>query len=80
MADIDHFKVINDTHGHLAGDELRELGALLRRSARASDTYCRYGGEEFILLLPEMAETDAIARAEQIRTPSNERSLTAADR
>ena len=61
MADIDHFKAVNDVHGHIAGDDvLREMGTLLRGSARASDTYCRYGGEEFILLLPEMAEPDAI--------------------
>lgn len=68
MVDLDHFKAINDTHGHLAGDEvLREVGVLLRRSARAGDIFCRYGGEEFMLLLPGMAEGDAIARAEQIR-------------
>lgn len=68
MADIDHFKVVNDVYGHRAGDDvLREIGTILRGSARASDTYCRYGGEEFVLLMPEMAEPDAIARAEQIR-------------
>jgi len=69
MADIDHFKAVNDIHGHLAGDEvLRQVGSLLGGAARASDITCRYGGEEFIVLLPEMAEHDAMVRAEQIRT------------
>jgi len=79
MVDIDHFKRVNDTYGHLAGDEvLRGLGAVLKPLARASDTFCRYGGEEFVLLLPEMAESDAIARAEHIRG-AVERSLLTRD-
>lgn len=68
MADLDHFKAVNDTHGHLAGDEvLRVFGALLKRNARGSDIYCRYGGEEFLLVLPGMAQGGAVERAERLR-------------
>jgi diguanylate cyclase (GGDEF)-like protein/PAS domain S-box-containing protein len=68
MADIDHFKKVNDHYGHLAGDEvLRAFAALLKRSARASDIYCRYGGEEFLLVLPQMSGEKAAARAEELR-------------
>jgi len=52
MLDIDHFKVFNDSYGHAAGDEvLKELGKLLREAVRASDIACRYGGEEFVVVL-----------------------------
>lgn len=68
MADLDHFKAVNDRHGHLAGDQvLRVFGALLKRHARSSDIYCRYGGEEFLLVLPRMTEASAVERAEQLR-------------
>ena len=68
MIDIDHFKQINDTHGHHAGDEvLREIAALLTRSTRPSDVVCRYGGEEFLVLLPNMTLLTARARAEAYR-------------
>jgi diguanylate cyclase (GGDEF)-like protein len=54
MADLDHFKTVNDVYGHAAGDEvLRHTAALLRRSFRASDVVARYGGEEFLIVLPE---------------------------
>jgi diguanylate cyclase (GGDEF)-like protein len=54
MLDIDHFKAINDTHGHQAGDMvLQEVSAKIRETIRAADTPCRYGGEEFAILLPE---------------------------
>ncbi|WP_024302010.1 GGDEF domain-containing protein [Pseudogulbenkiania sp. MAI-1] len=68
MGDLDHFKSINDRYGHLAGDEaLRVFGDLMRRHARGSDIYCRYGGEEFLLVLPGMDEKAACERAEQLR-------------
>jgi diguanylate cyclase (GGDEF)-like protein len=68
MGDLDHFKAVNDHYGHLGGDEvLRAFGALLKRHARGSDIYCRYGGEEFLLVLPGMAEEHAAARAELLR-------------
>ncbi|MDP1613979.1 MAG: sensor domain-containing diguanylate cyclase [Sulfuritalea sp.] len=68
MADLDHFKAVNDIYGHLAGDEvLRVFGALIKRHARGSDICCRYGGEEFLLVLPGMAQASAIERAERLR-------------
>jgi len=68
MGDLDHFKVVNDDHGHLAGDEvLRVFGGLMKRHARASDIYCRYGGEEFLLILPKMTKARAAKRAEHLR-------------
>ena len=66
--DIDHFKVINDRHGHLVGDQiLRELGAMLARGCRREDVPCRFGGEEFVLVLPNMPATKALERGEQLR-------------
>ena len=68
MGDLDHFKAVNDSHGHQAGDQvLRAFGALLKQHARGSDIYCRYGGEEFLLVLPDMGAADAAVRAEQLR-------------
>jgi two-component system cell cycle response regulator len=68
MIDLDHFKKVNDSHGHLAGDEvLRQIGALLRGEVRAVDTVARYGGEEFVILLPETTQPGAVALAERIR-------------
>ncbi len=65
MLDIDHFKRVNDTYGHQAGDEvLRVLAATLQADIRAEDTACRYGGEEFLILLPNMPLAAAIERAE----------------
>jgi diguanylate cyclase (GGDEF)-like protein/PAS domain S-box-containing protein len=67
MGDIDHFKAVNDRYGHLGGDEvLRTFGDLLKRHVRGSDIYCRYGGEEFLLVLPRMSIEDAVERAEQL--------------
>lgn len=68
MADIDHFKRMNDTYGHPAGDEvLRQLAHLLQEQARASDIPCRYGGEEFLLVLPHANTATAMERADQWR-------------
>jgi len=68
MIDIDHFKEFNDTFGHEAGDAvLCELGKFLREQLRASDLICRYGGEEFIVLLSEAPIDVAQRRAEQLR-------------
>lgn len=67
MVDLDHFKAVNDRHGHLAGDEvLRVFGNLMKHNSRASDIVCRYGGEEFLLVLPGMTEGGAVERAEQL--------------
>ncbi|HSB70113.1 MAG TPA: diguanylate cyclase [Candidatus Methylomirabilis sp.] len=68
MLDIDHFKTINDTHGHLAGDEaLRAVAGLIRQEVRPVDLVTRYGGEEFALILPETSSAGALATAERIR-------------
>ncbi|MCT7980024.1 diguanylate cyclase [Laspinema olomoucense] len=68
MIDIDHFKHFNDTFGHDAGDAvLRQVGELLRKNIRGSDIACRYGGEEFTLILPDATLSETYRRAEQIR-------------
>jgi diguanylate cyclase (GGDEF)-like protein/PAS domain S-box-containing protein len=68
MLDIDHFKRYNDSHGHAAGDELlRQFGALLRGSVRGGDIACRFGGEEFVAILPDAGIEDARVKAESIR-------------
>lgn len=68
MIDVDHFKQVNDTHGHDAGDAvLREVSALLAHEARETDVVARYGGEEFVLLMPETRCDGAEVAAERIR-------------
>jgi diguanylate cyclase len=68
LIDLDHFKQINDTYGHQAGDEvLKQLADMLNAQARAADVACRYGGEEFLLLLPDMPQDIALERVEQWR-------------
>ncbi len=68
LIDLDHFKKINDTHGHQAGDQVLEKVALvLREQSRTSDTVCRYGGEEFAIILPETPRSHAQMVAERIR-------------
>jgi diguanylate cyclase (GGDEF)-like protein/PAS domain S-box-containing protein len=67
MLDVDHFKRFNDTWGHAAGDEiLRELGSLLLRQVRGEDIACRYGGDEFIIVLPDASREVTRERAELI--------------
>jgi len=68
MFDVDHFKNFNDNHGHEAGDLiLKKVGAVLKSSCRVSDIACRYGGEEFVLILPEATLELTEIRAEEIR-------------
>lgn len=68
MMDVDHFKEYNDTFGHLEGDKvLKEMSALLKRNLREVDTIARFGGEEFILLLPDTDKKGAIAVGEKLR-------------
>jgi diguanylate cyclase (GGDEF)-like protein len=68
MIDIDHFKSFNDAHGHAAGDALlRELGRFLQSHIRGEDVACRYGGEEFILIMPDASLETARQRAEHLR-------------
>ena len=65
--DIDHFKRLNDTYGHLVGDEvLRQLGAFLQKTSRQSDIVCRYGGEEFVAVLPNANPADILQRAQSL--------------
>lgn len=68
IIDIDHFKAVNDLHGHLAGDQvLKAVGEALSGSVRDTDTACRWGGEEFAVLLPEVNRVDLATIAERIR-------------
>jgi len=68
MLDIDDFKRANDTYGHLVGDVvLREIGRIIKENVREIDLACRYGGEEFALVLPETGVVSAKAAAERIR-------------
>jgi diguanylate cyclase (GGDEF)-like protein len=68
MLDVDHFKRVNDDFGHAAGDMvLRELAGVLRRVARRSDVPCRHGGEEFLVLMPEVTLEGMLGKAEELR-------------
>lgn len=68
MIDVDKFKLINDTHGHAAGDTvLRNLAAKMKSLLRASDTICRYGGEEFVLILPNITFENSSALLDRLR-------------
>lgn len=68
LLDLDHFKLVNDTYGHLAGDDvLMGVAALLQRAVRAVDLVARYGGEEFVMVLPETGKQGAHSFAERIR-------------
>jgi diguanylate cyclase (GGDEF)-like protein/PAS domain S-box-containing protein len=73
MLDLDHFKKFNDTYGHEAGDTiLREVGAFLIKSIRVEDTVCRFGGEEFVIVLPTASAEASRSRAERIRAKLRE--------
>jgi len=68
MLDIDHFKNVNDEFGHLLGDEvLRQVSAILTRQLRKIDVVCRYGGEEFAILVPQTTGERAWGAAEKLR-------------
>lgn len=72
LCDVDHFKAINDVHGHLTGDQvLEEVSARLRDAVRAHDAVGRYGGEEFLIILNGCAGDDLKYRAEQVREAIN---------
>ena len=69
LFDFDNFKELNDTKGHMEGDRiLQNTGQLLKEQVRAMDIACRYGGEEFTVILPETSQDDAFAIAERLRT------------
>jgi diguanylate cyclase (GGDEF)-like protein len=68
MIDLDHFKRVNDTYGHEAGDEvLKTLASTLAEQCRRGDFACRYGGEEFVIVMPNINTDTAYERAENIR-------------
>jgi diguanylate cyclase (GGDEF)-like protein len=74
MLDVDHFKMVNDQHGHAAGDAvLREIASEILSCLRTVDVACRYGGEEFAIILPDCSAANAAAKAEQIRSRIHER-------
>lgn len=76
LLDVDNFKHLNDQHGHLFGDEvLRSLSKLLIEGCRDQDIVCRYGGEEFSILLPNVSAGDAIELAERLRVMIAERPI-----
>jgi diguanylate cyclase (GGDEF)-like protein len=80
MVDIDDFKQVNDAHGHRAGDEvLRDFGDLLRREVRGVDVVARYGGDEFVVILPETSLPGAVSSAERIRKRIAEHVFTAGE-
>jgi len=68
MVDVDRFKLLNDEFGHLLGDEvLRQVACLLSQLLRKSDVVCRYGGEEFVVLLPETTAEQTLLVGEKLR-------------
>ena len=78
IADIDHFKKINDGHGHAVGDEvLVQFGELLCLQMRPTDTAARIGGEEFVVLMPHTKIGEALATAERLRSAMVERTFGA---
>ena len=81
MVDIDHFKAVNDSHGHPFGDRvLAEVARTMRQAARATDLVARYGGEEFMVLMPEAGAADAVGAAERLRRRIAEQPVVDGDR
>jgi two-component system cell cycle response regulator len=73
VVDVDHFKAVNDEHGHQVGDEvLRQLAAALRQAVRAEALVARYGGEEFVVVMPDATVEDAMVVAERLRTAARQ--------
>ncbi len=78
IADLDHFKVVNDTHGHLVGDAvLRQFAALLKKDFRSIGKVYRYGGEEFGIIVPGLLQKDVIEKVESFRKRLNRSRFTA---
>lgn len=81
MADVDHFKQINDRYGHKAGDMmLQSVGALMKSCVRSADIVCRYGGEEFVIVMPGASESIVGKCAEEIRSKFEKSSIKFEDR
>lgn len=81
ITDIDKFKAINDTHGHDAGDDvLREFARRLRQNVRGMDLACRYGGEEFVIVMPDTSAQLAVEVAERVRESVEEMAFKAGDK
>jgi diguanylate cyclase (GGDEF)-like protein/PAS domain S-box-containing protein len=81
MLDLDHFKDVNDTHGHAFGDlVLTETARLLKAESRATDFVARYGGEEFVVLMPDTSLEEAVTAAERMRRRVAERPISAGER
>ncbi|GAB4122159.1 MAG: hypothetical protein Fur0040_02620 [Sideroxydans sp.] len=80
MVDIDHFKAVNDRHGHQVGDlALKQVADILRRAARTQDVVCRYGGEEFLVICPDTPCEAAVQCAERLRLNVAAEALPLAD-
>jgi len=80
LVDLDHFKKINDTWGHQVGDlALQHAARLMQQQVRIVDTVCRYGGEEFAIILPDTSLRQAVAVAERIRKAIEETALVFAE-
>ena len=79
LVDIDHFKLVNDSHGHAAGDRvLAHVARVLHTHARATDCVARMGGEEFLVLLPDMNAADALRLAQRLRQSVEEQPVQSA--
>lgn len=80
MLDIDHFKLLNDAHGHQIGDAvLQDVASIIANEARAIDVVSRYGGEEFAVIMPETSSGDALAGAERLRLAVQRRPFSGRD-